>query len=499
MSEADTPTPNAPDAQQAPDPNRAAQEREAASLAKLNAASPARRVVGYIRLMGPGYMQSAMTLGGGTAFSSIFAGAAFGYDLLWVAPLSMLLGVIVLAAVSYQTLSTGAEPFQAMRTHAGAFFAYGWGIAAILSSIIWQFAQYALAASMLVLLAAQLGWEGAPRWLMGLVALAWCIAVGLTYDRSPRLVRVYENLLKGMVWLIIICFAVVVIRAGVPEPGKLLGGFVPSIPEARTVETATGSNTIKPFTVIVSGLAAAVGVNMLFVYPYTLRRRGWRREHRTLSRYDLIFGMFVPYAIASSLIVIAAASVLHFESPELFTGTKIPPDAVAQMLAAPDRLGPGIGVWVFGLGIIAMALSSITMQMLCSGFACETMFGWKRGTGLHLVGTLLPAIGVLGAVFWSDIAMWIAVPTNVLCGLLMPIAYVGFILLQRSRAYLGKDRPEGTKGTLWVAGMILATVVLVAGLAKVVVQDGPGFIEQVQQALAGSAEPTPADPGTAAP
>jgi hypothetical protein len=127
------------------------------------------------------------------------------------------------------------------------------------------------------------------------------------------------------------------------------------------------------------------------------------------------------------------------------------------------------------------------------------MFGWKRGTGLHLVGTLLPAIGVLGAVFWSDIAMWIAVPTNVLCGLLMPIAYVGFILLQRSRAYLGKDRPEGTKGTLWVAGMILATVVLVAGLAKVVVQDGPGFIEQVQQALAGSAEPTPADPGTAAP
>ena len=54
----------------------------------------------------------------------------------------MLLGIIVLSAVAHQTLSTGENPFEAMRTHAGAFFAYGWAIAAILSSIIWQFAQY---------------------------------------------------------------------------------------------------------------------------------------------------------------------------------------------------------------------------------------------------------------------------------------------------------------------------------------------------------------------
>lgn len=458
--------------------------------------------------MGPGYMQSAMTLGGGTAFSAIFAGAAFGYDLLWVAPVGMLLGIIVLAAVAHQTLSTDAEPFEAMRRHAGSFFAYGWGIAAILSSIIWQFAQYALAASMLLLLVEEVGWgdplrsfgasvgadeglfaaENIPRMSMGLVALAWCVAIGLLYDRSPRLVRVYENVLKGMVWLIIVCFAIVVIRVGVPHPGELLAGFVPRIPEE--VGTADGG-MIRPMTVIVSGLAAAVGVNMLFVYPYTLRRRGWAREHRSLARFDLMFGMFLPYAVAASLILIAAASVLHFESPELFTGTRISPDAVAQILASPDRLGPGIGVWVFGLGVIAMALSSITMQMLCSGFACETMFGWRRGTRLHTVGTLLPAIGVLGAVFWGKIAMWVAVPTNIVCGLLMPIAYIGFIILQRSRRYLGPDRPEGFKGTAWVVGMVISTLVLVGGLGKVVVQEAPGYLDRVLAALSGESDDTP--------
>lgn len=467
-----------------------ARQREAAALAELNSAPPLRRAFGYMRLMGPGYMQSAMTLGGGTAFASIFAGAAFGYDLLWVAPLSMLLGVIVLAAVAHQTLSTDGDPFQAMKRHAGPFFAYGWGIAAILSSIIWQFAQYALAASMLVLLAAQLGWHDAPRWAMGLVALAWCVTVGLLYDRSPRLVRVYENLLKAMVWLIVICFAIVVAKTGVPEPGRLALGFVPRIPPDCVVP---GQGPIRPFTVIVSGLAAAVGVNMLFVYPYTLRRRQWGRDHRALARFDLVFGMFIPYAIAASLIVIAAASVLHFDEgePRLFTGKTISPDTVAQILAAPDRLGPVVGVWVFGLGITAMALSSITMQMLSSGFACETMFGWRRGTRLHVVGTLLPAIGVLGAVFWGKMAMWIAVPTNIVCGLFMPVAYVGFIILQRSRAYLGPDRPEGAKGAAWIAGMVLATVVLVAGLGKFIIQDGPGFIDRVRQAIGSPAEPAP--------
>ena len=107
----------------------AAQIRETDSLGALRGASPAKRAVGYFQLMGPGYMQSAMTLGGGTAFSAIFAGAAFGYELIWVAPLGMILGVIVLSAVAHQTLSTDADPFCAMKKHAGGFFAYGWGIA----------------------------------------------------------------------------------------------------------------------------------------------------------------------------------------------------------------------------------------------------------------------------------------------------------------------------------------------------------------------------------
>ena len=440
---------------------------DAAHLEQLDAQPFLPRTLGYLRLLGPGYMQSAMTLGGGTAFASIFAGAAFGYQLLWVAPLAMLLGIIVLSAVAHQTLSTGENPFQAMRRHAGGFFAYGWAFSGILSSIIWQFAQYALASSMLVALAKSSGVE-VQNWSMGLLALVWCVAVALLYDERPRLVRAYENIIKGMVWFIIACFGFVVLKTGIPHPGDLAAGLVPfRIPGENQGVAAT--------TLVVSGLAAAVGANMVFVYPYTLRRRGWGRSHRRLARIDLGFGMFVPYAIAASLMVIASASVFYYGDPSLFTGKKIAPWQAAEILAAPDRLGPTVGMWVFGLGIVAMALSSITMQMLCSGFALCEMFGWEARGARYRIGLLLPAIGVLGSVFWKDMSLWIAVPTNVVCGFLLPIAYIGFILLQRSREYLGDDRPGGTQGALWIAGMITSTLVLVSFLGWYAWNNLPGW------------------------
>ena len=122
-----------------PDPERLAEERRL--LASLEGQGLWRRVRGYWSLSGPGYLQSAMTLGGGTASASLFAGAVFGYELLWVAPVAMLFGVIMLSAVAWQTLSTGMRPFGAMRRFAGAPFAWGWAIGALRASVIGHFPQ----------------------------------------------------------------------------------------------------------------------------------------------------------------------------------------------------------------------------------------------------------------------------------------------------------------------------------------------------------------------
>jgi hypothetical protein len=341
----------------------------------------------------------------------------------------------------------------------------------IASSVIWQFAQYALASAMLSAIAESQGYD-VPQGATGAAALAWCVTVALLYQSKPRMVRLYEHIIKGMVWFILAAFAFVVIKTGVPHPEDLARGLVPfRIPGEH--------HGVEGLTLVVSGLAAAVGANMVFVYPYTLRRSGWGREHRRLARFDLGFGMLLPYALAASLIVIASASVFHYQSPELFTGKSIPPVVAAEMLAAPERLGPVVGMWVFGLGIVAMALSSITMQMLCSGFALCEMTGREPSGAMYRVGMMLPAIGVLGSVFWGDISLWVAVPTNVVCGFLLPLAYVGFLILQRKRAYLGDDMPRGKAGAAWMAGMLASTAVLVVFLVRYAWVEVPAWLARL--------------------
>ena len=54
------------------------------------------------------------------------SGAAFGYQLLWVAPVAMGLGLFVLSAAAHQTLSSGIRPYEAMRRFAGPGVAFAW-------------------------------------------------------------------------------------------------------------------------------------------------------------------------------------------------------------------------------------------------------------------------------------------------------------------------------------------------------------------------------------
>ncbi len=435
----------------APDLAALASERE--TLVALADEPPIRRVRGYLRMLGPGYLQSAMTLGGGTASSALFAGALFGYQLLWVAPVAMAMGLCMLAAVSWQTLSTGQRPWPAMRAHAGPFFAWAWALGALLSSVIWQFPQYALASAVLVDLADAAGHPGSSPLVAGLCVLAWALAVSSLYGRSARWVRVYERFLLVMVWGIVLCFGWVVYETGVSDWGALARGFL-------AFEVPGDRNGVAGVTLILSGLSAAVGVNMVFLYPYTLLAKGWGRAHRELAQLDLVAGMFVPYVIAVSLVVIATANTLHLDPA--YEGIRLSPVEAAQVFA--QGIGPLAGRWVFGLGILGMALSSITLQMLTCGFVGVELFGLTVGSFQHRLATWMPVPGVLGCVYWSDIAVWVAVPTNIICGLFLPAAYLGFCVLQRSKAYLGADRPSGIGAGLWFAAMLGSTLFLIAFL-----------------------------------
>ena len=286
-----------------PSPEKLAEERK--TLVELEHQGFAARTRGYWNFVGPGYMQSALTLGSGSVASALFGGAVFGYRLLWVALVAMLLGMIMLAAVSHQTLSTGLRPLDAMKRYAGAPFAWAWAGGALIACIVWQFPQFSLAGAVAVDMGKVLGLTLKPWWV-GVAVLVWAGGVSMSYGSSARWIRGYEKMLKYMVWMVVVCLGLSVMKTGVNDWGALLRGFY-------AFEIPGEQNGVRGIDIVLGGLAAAVGVNMVFLYPHSLLAKGWGREHRRLARFDLFTGMVLPFTLATSLLIIATANTLHLD------------------------------------------------------------------------------------------------------------------------------------------------------------------------------------------
>ena len=551
----------APPPPDAPAPTNRQQEEN--YLREVNARPLPGRIQGYIALSGPGWLQSAITLGGGSLASGLYLGVLSGFAMLWLQPLAMILGIIMLSAIGYITLSTGERPFRAINRHVSPVLGWGWLIGSQLANMVWALPQYSLATGVLRqnLLPDLLGTSGpltefqSTLLIVGTI-LAVSTIITWSYGSGHWGVRLYEWMLKLVVGLIVVCFVGVVIRLGlraegfdwnalwagfIPDFGALFhpaDSFVPLLAELPSGARAYWEQYIvaRQRDVVMSAFATAVGINMTFLLPYSLLARGWGRAHRGLSVFDLCTGMFVPFVLATSCVVIAAASQFHAvpqagldpsidatinasnqlpatgkqqdefaklidnrikrdladgnevdwtdpawagrlqaarggvsNAEKRLAATLVTRDVSGLSIALEPLLGSRLFAQViFGLGALGMALSSITLLMLISGFVvCEVLDVPATGWPLRL-GSLLPAVGALGPFVWTQAAAWLAVPTSVFCLALLPIAYLAFFLLMNQRRILKDQMPRGVMRIISNLLMGLATAVALGATGWVI-------------------------------
>ncbi|MDG2278437.1 MAG: divalent metal cation transporter [Pseudomonadales bacterium] len=421
---------------------------------------------GHVRAGGPGWLQGAMTLGGGSAITSLTLGIAFGYEFLWLQPIAMLVGCVMLFALSHQTLSTGERPFYAMRNHVSEQLAWFWAIAALASSIIWGFSHYPLSAGMLeeaisVTTGFDLKGEGETTqreiYLFVLAVAVWtvCAYTVWQYNQGGRAVRLFENGIKILSTVVVISFAWVVLQAGLQGQinwAAVLWGLIPhSLPDDTF-----------GVTTLMAALGTAVGINMTFVYGYTLLNRGWGRGERALSRYDIMLGLVIPYLLVTTLISLAAAGSLY--GVEGTVQSRLSPHLAGAMFADAG-LGDFAGRLVFPVGVLGMAVGSLVMHMLTCGAAAKEMFGLADDSLAHRLCCLLPTPAVLGVFVWTTMGPYVILPTSAICGLLLPIAYIGWLVLNNRKEYLGDDMPRGARRTAYNGAMVLCIVTVLASVA----------------------------------
>ena len=540
------------------DINTVEEQRE--FLEKLERAGLGTRLKGYLALSGPGWLQSAITLGGGSLASSLYLGVLAGFSLLWLQPFAMILGIVMLSTIGYVTLSTGKKPFQAINEHVNPVLGWGWALSAAAANIVWCLPQYSLANAVLSqnLLPGVLGGEGslnagfpegtwmasnASKLVVSVSILVISTIITWSYDRGGRGLVIYERILKVLVGSIVLSFAGVVIVLGTTgglDWSAVVAGLLPDFSKfARPAATFQPlldaidgpardfwSSVIvaQQQDVIISAAATAVGINMTFLFPYSLLRKKWSREHRGFLVFDLSTGMFIPYVLATGFVVIAAGSQFHtkpgsgFEFTEtdvvvpnnpgfakdfdrLLTarrsadldGTEIslPEKKLAATLVSRDAMQLAqalepltnrfVADIVFGFGVLAMALSTITILMLISGFVICEMLAMPFGGWTHRMGTLVAGIGgAFGPFIWNKAAFYLAVPTSVFGFVLLPFAYVTFLLLLNQKSLMGDDAPRGFKGLVWnvVAGSA-AMIATVGSVYMVWTKTGPVGIAAV--------------------
>jgi len=502
-------------------------EREVAELKELESRSFVPRATGYIKRTGPGLLQSAMTLGAGSATASVVAGASFGYKLLWVQPVAMFLGVMMLAALGKVVLTTGERPYKAFGREMSKTLVFLWALGTIMASIIWHFPQYGLAAGAMrdlgkmaevesevelvklpdgtyatradeETLASVRGdleegdraevrtdvskndWEalklqaaadadkpeGEPRsewlsfftpkgalfgWIVGGLILCINIFTVFSYGSSTRGIKLYEWFLRTVIGLIILMFAIVVASKigdiNWTEMGKGFIGWY-GIP---------GYDNPQHVTLVLGMLGAAVGINMTFLYPYSLLAKGWGKHHKTLARWDLGMSMFLPFALVTSLVIVAMTTTGVYEGQDVLREGLKPVAAAASLHGI---LGENAGRIVFDLGLIAMCCSAISTHMVVCGFTFCEMLGLEYTKLRFRLFALAPAVGILGVV--TKLPFWFPVAASAICFAMLPIAYLAFLIMNNKRSYIGdavgKGLPRLVFNLILVAALALATV-----------------------------------------
>jgi hypothetical protein len=207
-------------------------------------------------------------------------------------------------------------------------------------------------------------------------------------------------------------------------------------------------------TIVLGLLGAAVGVNMTFLYPYTLLARGWGREHRGLKNFDLATSMFFPFVLATSLVVMACANTLHVRGIEV-------QGAVDAAHALEPLVGLTFGRVIFSFGIFGMCFTTLVIEMVICGFVLSEMFHFECRGWAYRTATMVANIGILGAFY--KMPFWLPVLTSSFNLLMMPVAYACFLILQNRRSYLGDEVSRGPKGWFWNALLALAVLFVAAG------------------------------------
>ena len=312
---------------------------------------PPETFLEYVRSFGPGLVVVLTWLGAGDIVDMGVAGGNYGYSLMWVLVLAVVMRYLFVSLIAkYQLCNQHGESVLDGLVRLHRWYAPMLFIASIaMGHILGSYMTVGVGESCRNLTGVGTVWQ----WALAGDIIALLIVFRPVYQRV-------ELLFKIMLGVLSVAFIGTALWVG-PSPSGIAEGLF-------TLEMPEQSGRYSPLLVAIAMLAAVGGSIMNLVYPYFLEAKGWRGpEFRRVQLYDFLL------AVAAMIVLTLAiwslgAELLH---PTGKTIEKM--DDLPHLLSSV--LGP-LGRNVFYLGIFAAVFTSLVGQSL--GLALMGTHAWIR-------------------------------------------------------------------------------------------------------------------------
>jgi Mn2+/Fe2+ NRAMP family transporter len=366
------------------------------------------------------------------------AGAAFGFQLIWVVVLGTICVIFLvemsgrLAAVSRHTIKDALRERFGPRIY----------LVTLVSDVI---------INVMVLAAEVGGMSLALQLVTGVSFRWWAIPVGLLtwlvlWRGSFGLIENGVSLL-GMVAIV---FVVAAFRLD-PPLAELGQGLLPSLP---------GERPFHYWFLAVSILGAAISPYLFYFYSSGAIEDCWDEDHIGVNRAVATVGMSFGGLLAIAVLVVAAM---------VFHPLGIEPDRyeqVALLLAEP--LGRW-GFYLFAATLFVSCLGAAFELALATAYSFAQGFGWNWGENVRprdasrftLVYTVMIAAVSLLMTFGID-PLKLTLFSMALTALILPLVTFPFLILMNDPDYVG-DYGNG-----WISNAAVIAISLVASLLAVV-------------------------------
>jgi manganese transport protein len=407
---------------------------------------------------GPAFVASIAYIDPGNFGTNLIAGTGFGYKLLWVLLWSNLMAILIQYLSAKLGIATGATLPQNCREHFSRPTAILLWVAAELSALATDLAEFLGAALGFYLLFGgyflRLGLAQTTVMFIAALVSAVCVFAILALE-----LRGFRSLEIGIMIFVLVIGLCYLAEIFMVHPDWRQIAYHTAVPwlDRRSIYVAVSmlGATVMPHVVYLhSGLVQP----RLAVEERHLQsgddRHFSRLRHLRLETLDVFAAMNGAWLVNSAMVIVAAAA---------FAGTGRSDMSIEE---AHRTLGPLLGpasATIFAIALLCSGLSSSTVGTLAGQMILEGFLRVRFSIFLRRLLTLLPAMIVIG--LGLD-PLRILVLSQVVLSFTLPFALVPLLILCSRRNLMGRFTNSPVISLLgWVTvGLILVLNVVLVGL-----------------------------------